>query len=301
MSYNLMDDFCQGLADTNMILRSCRPVIDQFKLKYGDEFCSLVERSLELSLKMGWKVTDILTEYLTDYLREQISFIQTGEYGHGTFEEIKSKIYDNDELMLNSYLPGLFLAYSFTPVLYEKYHFFINSFLPLVQDGDEAVELGFGDAFYLWNLMSRRRLKTMSGYDISPAALKFAAGLLGQAGLAGPQLRLERADICQGIPGPEASYDQVILAEVVEHLPRPEEAVREARRLLKTGGHLFLSTVIDSNHMDHMTNFKNASEVKTLIENQGLIVIDELYYRLRDAFPAMRDGSIGLAYVGRAA
>lgn len=51
-----------------------------------------------------------------------------------------------------------------------------------------------------------------------------------------------RADLAQGIP-PEAGagYDVVIAADVLEHLPRPEETLRDVLRVLRPGGQLLLS------------------------------------------------------------
>lgn len=43
------------------------------------------------------------------------------------------------------------------------------------------------------------------------------------------------ADAC-AIPLPDRSFDCVILAEIIEHLPEPTKALREATRLLRPGG-----------------------------------------------------------------
>ena len=48
------------------------------------------------------------------------------------------------------------------------------------------------------------------------------------------------------IPVPDASFDVVLCTEVLEHVPRPEAAVREMARLLRPGGRLLLSAPLGS-------------------------------------------------------
>ena len=49
-------------------------------------------------------------------------------------------------------------------------------------------------------------------------------------------------DLMQPLAYADASFDAVLLVEVVEHLPTWMPIVREAGRVLRPGGHLVLST-----------------------------------------------------------
>jgi SAM-dependent methyltransferase len=55
------------------------------------------------------------------------------------------------------------------------------------------------------------------------------------------------------IPEPDGSFDAVLCTEVLEHLPRPIEALGELARLLRKGGHLILTAPFLS--MTHMAPF----------------------------------------------
>lgn len=51
-----------------------------------------------------------------------------------------------------------------------------------------------------------------------------------------------RGDVTEGLPFPGASFDCVIAGEIIEHVPNPDEMLREVRRVLVPGGTLVLST-----------------------------------------------------------
>lgn len=65
-----------------------------------------------------------------------------------------------------------------------------------------------------------------------------------QAGLQTGAWDTSRIDIVSDIadiPQPDASFDAILCSEVLEHLPSPELALAEFRRLLKPGGTLILT------------------------------------------------------------
>ena len=84
---------------------------------------------------------------------------------------------------------------------------------------------------------------------------------------------------------------------MIEHIPNPEAGVREIVRTLKRGGLLYLTTVIDSNHMDHISNFVSPAVVEKMLVGQGLRIIAKKIYHMQDDFPQSMDISVGLAYV----
>lgn len=54
--------------------------------------------------------------------------------------------------------------------------------------------------------------------------------------------RYKRADITKKLPFQNASFDCVILGEVIEHVPDPDFVLTEIHRVLKRGGYLIVST-----------------------------------------------------------
>jgi SAM-dependent methyltransferase len=99
--------------------------------------------------------------------------------------------------------------------------------------GDRILDAGCGLGFYLalLSLVSESRLV---GIELDRGRLRPAA-----------EDSLVRAAFFEGdvthLPFANASFDKLILSEVLEHLPEDEPAVREAARVLRPGGVLAVS------------------------------------------------------------
>lgn len=74
------------------------------------------------------------------------------------------------------------------------------------------------------------------GIDTSSKMLHTADAVMQQSGLVA---RLQQADV-RSIPYSDESFDMVMAAHVLEHLPYPHHALKEMVRVLKPGGRLFI-------------------------------------------------------------
>lgn len=101
-----------------------------------------------------------------------------------------------------------------------------------LRDGLSILDCGCGMGFYLLAMGRLRRLDLV-GVDTDPRRLE-------QARRAAPAARLERAD-ASALPFPDASFDGVLLTEVLEHVEDDLGALRELRRVLRPGGILAVS------------------------------------------------------------
>jgi len=97
-----------------------------------------------------------------------------------------------------------------------------------------VVDLGCGDGSVLAVAAAGQAAHRFVGIDWSADALRRAQALgltVVRAGMAAP-----------GLPVADGAVDVVIMSEVIEHLVDPDGAVAEARRVLRPGGSLLLST-----------------------------------------------------------
>ena len=78
------------------------------------------------------------------------------------------------------------------------------------------------------------------------------------------------------IPLPDASFDTVLLTEVLEHLETPAVAIEEATRLLRAGGHLILTTPFAWPLHEEPRDFFRYSPhgLRHLAEGAGLEVVE---------------------------
>lgn len=113
-------------------------------------------------------------------------------------------------------------------------------FAPLLPARALAVDLGTGDGTML-PLLSPLYDRVVA-VDRSPARLARCAARLEQLGLPNVRLRegdVDDADLAAEI-GQRGGADLVLMARVLHHAARPDDAVASAARLLRRGGHLIV-------------------------------------------------------------
>jgi len=109
----------------------------------------------------------------------------------------------------------------------------------LVADGDRVLDLGTGDGALLRYLLNHRQVEAR-GIDIAPEAVAFC--------------QAQGLDVTLGdIRRPVTEYlseavDYVILSEIIEHLPNPEELLQQLRPMVRKG---FLLSIPNTGYYQH--------------------------------------------------
>ena len=107
-----------------------------------------------------------------------------------------------------------------------------------VGPGDRVLDMGCGGGRHAFALY--RRGAEVVALDLDEAELKDVAGMFAAMHEAGEAPAGARASAVRGsayaLPFDDDSFDRVVAAEVLEHLPQDERAMRELFRVLKPGG-----------------------------------------------------------------
>lgn len=104
------------------------------------------------------------------------------------------------------------------------------------QDGDDILDVGCGDGYYLYLLSNLGLRLNLTGVDSDEKALESA-----KRNLNGGNIKLVHADLMTGLPFGTGNFDKAVMSEVAEHLPNAEKGLREVSRVLKKNATLALS------------------------------------------------------------
>lgn len=263
----------------------------------GERFWQEAERLDVICRAVGGTPAKSLIDYTVVYLKEQAKYLATKEYSHTTFDSAFEQVYDNPDVMQAYYLDGLMMSHAFWPIHFDIHDFFRKEFLSRVPETGEGAEFGFGHGLYLVDVLQHAQRSRALGYDISRFSLAYAAKVLEFAKIDASRYRLQLGNVCEPLPLKENSLAWAICAEVMEHIPDPQFSFTQMGKCVAPGSPFFITTVVQSNAIDHMFLFNDVKEVDDLLDKCGLKIVAQSSFRVADYARASRDPSIDVALV----
>ena len=146
----------------------------------------------------------------------------------------------------------------------------------------KILELGCGPG-YMWRECSNR---IPTGWDITLSDL--SAGMVDAAWrnlvVTGRAFRFKEID-AQSIPFEDETFDAVIANHMLYHVPDKPKAIAEIKRVLKTDGRFFATTVGD-NHLKEITNWFRQIHKSEIWESfANLFTLENGLAQLKAFFP----------------
>ena len=205
-----------------------------------------------------------------DRLREEeLFFHREGRYRLSTFEAAMAEVYSDDAYMAR-YVNGLLL----TQVLWFNHVATFDMFLHRVLGAQtkpyDYLEVGPGHGLAVYFASAAPLSRHLEAWDVSAVSLRETRAALDKLGATKP-VALTEVDILKADRS-ERHYDLVVISEVLEHLERPDQALKFLHTALTDDGRIFINVPLNSPSPDHIYLLASPQEVTDLVEGAGFVV-----------------------------
>ena len=208
-------------------------------------------------------------------LKSQICFMKTGKYPleqqHKAFEDVY-----NNEKEMKPYMVGLAISQFLWSTHYDMLSFFKDTLLK--ENGDvisSYLEIGPGHGLYLREAMKylNNDVKIVA-VDISQISIEMTRSMMAYFyGDHFSKIKYHNIDMLDLALSDK--YDFITMGEVLEHVNYPDKLLYKLKELLTSEGKAFVSTCVNAPAIDHVYHFKSVDEIRSKIDNCGLLIKDE--------------------------
>jgi len=246
-------------------------------------FLSFSERLAEMIGRLAATVDGGICALGADYrflceeicLPEEFYFRHHGSYRLKSFEEALNTVYSNAPFMAR-YMNGLLVS----DVLWINHcrglQHFADVYLNSLRANAQLLEIGPGHGLLLHLASQNPKIGSLAAYDVSQKSLDMSVKALKALGAAKP-VRFELKDILDDSimeARNGGQFDAIVFSEVLEHLDRPEQALRALLHLCKPDGRVWINVPANSPAPDHLYLVREPKEAEDLVRKAGFEVVD---------------------------
>lgn len=212
------------------------------------------------------------SRFAIDAMRLQRIFNKKRKYEDQTYQEAYDNVYMNPEYMMNLYLPGIFISHFLWRHHYRQLQFYKDKFLPLLGAVTDKrfYEVGTGTGFYTVQVYRHDPAFKGVGIDISPHSRRFTLNQINGWGFGDRFTSSETNIINAGLE----PFPVIQCIEVLEHLSDPQLFLDHLRKLLRPGGHGFITAALTAPNADHIYLYWEPEDVIKQLEAAGFTVTD---------------------------
>ncbi len=244
------------IKDYNTFISKYKVILEKKNLTFND--------SINYYLKM-----------IGDFNEEMLDFIRTNKYRNTSFDEVNQAMYNNPDVMV-SHMHGLLLSQFLWKHHYAVYQYFkttIQQYLPV----ESYLEIGAGHGLYFEAAMEKIGENcTFEALDISESSLELTKSLIKSEKV------VYHLKNVFDYTDEDEKKDFITMGEVLEHVEDPLSLLNKIKSLIKPDGTIFITTPTNAPSMDHIYLFNTIQEIRDLIHQAGLEIVDERYFVSED-------------------
>jgi len=209
---------------------------------------------------------DGFVEMTLETIRLQQNFFRTGKFNTLEDYDEHADVYQDRDLMVRRYLPGLYLAQLLWKNHYQKLRFFRDQVVPNVVPRGRALDVGAGPGTFGLTLARQHPDLEVVFNDISPFSEEMVTALSSRQArisfLEGDFLHLSV----------DRPFDFVVFSEVVEHLSDPEAGMAKLATVVDDSGQIFFSTATNAAFYDHTIIYESVDQIRNMIKDHGFAI-----------------------------
>jgi 2-polyprenyl-3-methyl-5-hydroxy-6-metoxy-1,4-benzoquinol methylase len=234
------------------------------------EFLQRTEEFSALALaNMGEDFPRYASDYrwmCEEFLNEEIYFRRNGRYRLSTFAEANAEVYANADYM-SRYVRGILISQVIWDPHARAFDLFRTQFLAGLPKDSSYLEVGPGHGFFLYFASRSPQIARLEGWDVSDSSIQETRSALARLGVT-RDILIVHQDVLEA-PSRHEEFDAAVISEVLEHLERPDKALRSLHSALKHGGRIFINAPINSPAPDHIYLWRSTDEFTRFVEDQG--------------------------------
>lgn len=239
-----------------------------------ERFLETYAEFMQLENITSQKLANSYLEMLDQLIFCRKEFIRSGEYFTKSQAEAFINTYDNEETMTN-----YMLALALSQFIWKHHYLIFKFYKDTIQElkkTDSVLEVGSGHGLFLLELLKIiDKSMIIDVVDISKSSIRMTQNIIKSISIN----YLENINFyISDINDYQANkmYDFIIMGEVIEHVDNPIIILKNLYSLLSDDGRLFITTCANCPAIDHVYYFKNAEEIKAIINEAGFTIDKEL-------------------------
>lgn len=230
------------------------------------EFNNLINFYLKSDVSLQEQCDCYLT-ILNDTLEETKFFIENGHYRYKNFNQVKDKVYFNENYM-KKYMIGLALS-SYIWIAHIKVRKYFENYLNSRTKSNNYFEIGPGHGEFFTKALKSLKFDYYLGLDLSPTSCELTKNMVeNQVKNLINQCEFLCEDFFQFEFDKKANL--IVIGEVLEHVEKPLEFLKRSKDLLNDDGEIFATIPINAPAIDHIYLFSHPDEIFEMAKKANL-------------------------------